>query len=378
MKVIIIGAGIGGLTLALALEQRGIEAEIYEAAPVFKAVGAGLVLAINAMQIYRRLELVPELQERGRTLEGLQITSPQLKTYSNSSLVTSEKKFGVPGLTIHRAELHELLRTALKKTPIHLGKRLAKCTPEGSGYQLEWADGSKTTAEVLIGADGIHSQVRASLFPPIKERFAKQWCWRGVCDYDMDGLPPTTVYEAWGKGCRFGIVPLKGQQVYWFACTNMSEGEAKRLDQQGLKTVFKDFHPVIPNLIQHTSDQHFLLNPLSDLPNCKQWYQGACCLMGDAAHATTPNMGQGANQAIESAWVLAEQLATKESIQAAFAAYQDLRQAKAQKIIKTSWQIGQLAQVENPFLIGIRRTLLALTPAWVAQRQVEQIYTLNY
>ena len=214
MKVTIIGAGIGGLTLALALEQRGIKAEVFEAAPVFKAVGAGLVLAINAMQVYKRLGIVPALLERGRVLEGLEITSSQLKPYSKSSLAVSEEKFGVPGLTIHRAELHEALRAALKEIPIHLGKRLVACTAKGAGHTLKWADGSQTNTEILIGADGIHSQVRAALFPTVQERFAKQWCWRGVCTYDMGAVSPTKVYEAWGKGCRFGIVPLKGKQVY--------------------------------------------------------------------------------------------------------------------------------------------------------------------
>lgn len=378
MKVTIIGAGIGGLTLALALEQKGIETEIFEATPVFKPVGAGIVLAINAMQIYQRLELVDALQEQGRTIASMHITSPQLKPYSSSSLLPSEKKFGVGALTIHRAALHEVLRAGLKKTPIQLGKRLVSCINKGGAYQLEWADGSHSTATILVGADGIHSQVRAALFPTTEERFAKEWCWRGVCEYDIKSMDTNAVYEAWGKGCRFGIVPLKDKQVYWFACANVTEQKAKRLDQHGLKTIFGSFHSVIGALIAHTPDDCFLLNQLSDLPNNKQWYEGNCCLMGDAAHATTPNMGQGANQAIESAWVLAEQLAKHEVIADAFDAYQAMRQAKAQKIIQTSWQIGQLAQVENPILRGIRRAILALTPTSVTQQQMDQIYKLGY
>jgi 2-polyprenyl-6-methoxyphenol hydroxylase-like FAD-dependent oxidoreductase len=378
MKVTIIGAGIGGLTLALALEQQGIEAEIFEATPVFKPVGAGIVLAINAMQIYKRLGLVEALKLQGRSVEAMHITSPQLKPYSSSTLLPSEKKFGVGALTIHRAALHEVLRAGLQKTTIHLGKRLLQCQKQGNSYQLEWTDGTHTTANILVGADGIHSQVRAALFPYTKERFAKEWCWRGVCEYDIQRMNTNAVYEAWGKGCRFGIVPLSDNQVYWFACANVTEQKAKAIDQQGLQVVFESFHPVIGQLIAHTPNHCFLLNQLSDLPNNQQWHQGNCCLIGDAAHATTPNMGQGANQAIESAWVLAEQLAKHQDVPTAFDAYQTMRQAKAQKIIQTSWQIGQLAQVQNPILMGIRRAILALTPASVTQQQMEQIYKLGY
>lgn len=378
MKVSIIGAGIGGLTLALALEQRGIVAEIFEATPSFRPVGAGLILAINAMQVYERLKIVSQLQARGRALEALHVTSPQLKPYSSSSFLPFEEQYGLSALTIHRAELHEALRNELKQTPIHLGKRLARCTPQPTGTLLEWEDGSTHHAEILIGADGIHSAVRAAIFPAVKERFAKQWCWRGLTFLDLADLPPTAIYEAWGKGCRFGIVPLQGQQVYWFACANVTAAVAKSLDQKGLEAIFESFHPIIGQLINKTTTDNLLLNPLSDLPNNPIWHQGDCCLLGDAAHATTPNMGQGANQAIESAWVLAEQLATQDNAPQAFATYQKIRQAKAQKVIQTSWQIGQLAQVEHPLLLGLRRALLALTPTSVSQQQLGKLYQLNY
>ncbi|MFK7799055.1 MAG: FAD-dependent monooxygenase [Aureispira sp.] len=378
MKVTIIGAGIGGLTLALALEKQGIEAEIFEATPAFKAVGAGIVLAINAMQIYQRLELVEALQAQGNAIESMHITNPQLKPYSSSTLLPSEKKFGVGCLTIHRAALHEVLRAGLKKTTIHLGKRLLHCQNEGNSYQLEWTDGTHTTANILVGADGIHSQVRAALFPATEERFAKEWCWRGVCEYDIESIDTNAVHEAWGRGCRFGIVPLKDKQVYWFACANVTEQKAKAIDQHGLQAIFEPFHSVINQLIAHTPDHYFLLNQLSDLPSNKQWHHENCCLIGDAAHATTPNMGQGANQAIESAWVLAEQLAKHQKVSNAFDAYQTIRQGKAQKIIQTSWQIGRLAQVENPILMGIRKAILGLTPMSITQQQMEQVYKLGY
>jgi 2-polyprenyl-6-methoxyphenol hydroxylase-like FAD-dependent oxidoreductase len=293
-------------------------------------------------------------------------------------LAAFEQQYGVPALTIHRAQLHQTLLEQLQHTPIYLGKRLKSCQQQEHGAVLRWQDGSETTAEIVVGADGIHSQLRQLLFPAVRQRSAGQWCWRGVLEHPLEAINGTALYEAWGKGCRFGIVPLQGKQLYWFACVN-GEGEAiQALDRAGILAVFKDFHPFVHKLIKNTPSKQIIGNPLCDLPNNLQWHQNNCCLLGDAAHAPTPNMGQGANQAIESAWVLADRLSDEKTPQAAFAAYQDLRQAKAQKIIQTSWQIGKLAQIENPLLIGLRNALLALTPTRVTAQKINQLYQLTY
>jgi len=378
MKVTIIGAGIGGLTLAIALQKKGIEVEIFEATSAFKKVGAGIVLAINAMQIYQRLGLAEQLKLKGNCLEKMAITSANLKSLTKNEMAYFEAKYGLNNVAIHRATLHEVLLSELSKIPLHLNKKLKKLEERTEGIQLQFWDGSTHQAEIVIGADGIHSGVRQSIFPQSKERFSKQLCWRAVLPFKLEKGMEYTMREAWGAGRRFGIVPIENNQVYWFACASYQKNAQEAFNATNLSELFSNFDPIVTELIEATPSDQIIEAELSDLELLKTWHKGKVCLMGDAAHATTPNMGQGANQAIESAWVLADCLAKEADYKTAFESYQKIRQAKASQIVKMSWQIGQMAHLKNPILTTFRNTLLRITPAAIGRKQLEQVFDLGY
>jgi 2-polyprenyl-6-methoxyphenol hydroxylase-like FAD-dependent oxidoreductase len=378
MKVSIIGAGIGGLTLAIALQKKGIEVEIFEATPAFKKVGAGIVLAINAMQIYQRLGLAQKLKASGNCLEKMAITDAKLTIMAGNELAYFEEKYALNNVAIHRATLHEILLSELHNVPLNLNKKLKKIEEKEEGIQLEFLDGSRHKADFVIGADGIHSGVRQSIFPQAKERFAKQICWRGVLPFKLEKGMEYTMREAWGRGHRFGIVPIGNNQVYWFACASYQKNAEATFKEVDLSELFSNFNPLVAQIIKATPTNQIIKAELSDLEILKTWHKGKVCLMGDAAHATTPNMGQGANQAIESAWVLAESLANEADYKTAFENYQSIRQAKVNQIIKTSWQIGQLAHLKNPVLAALRNTMIRVTPEFVGRKQLESVFELNY
>ena len=378
MKVTIIGAGIGGLTLAIALQKKGIEVEIFEATSAFRKVGAGIVLAMNAMQIYQRLGLAEQLKTSGNCLDKMAITNADLKVMAGNELAYFEGKYNLNNVAIHRATLHEILLSKLQNVPLHLDKKLKKVEERVDGIYLEFLDGSKHQSDVVIGADGIHSGVRQSIFPQAKERFAKQLCWRGVASFKLEKGMEYTMREAWGSGRRFGIVPIENDQVYWFACASYQKNATKEFKEVDLGELFSNFNPLVAQLIKATPSDQIIEAELSDLEILKTWHKGKICLMGDAAHATTPNMGQGANQAIESAWVLADCLAKEADCKTAFEAYQNIRQAKAIQIIKTSWQIGQLAHLKNPVLTTFRNTMVRITPDFIGRKQLEKVFELNY
>lgn len=378
MKVTIIGAGIGGLTLAIALEKKGIEVEVFEAASAFGKVGAGIVLAINAMQIYERLGLAKELKTRGNCLEAMTITDANLKMLAGNELAYFEAKYNLNNIAIHRATLHEVLLSKLPNTSLHLSKKLKKLEEGTDGLQLHFLDGSTHKADLVIGADGIHSGVRQSIFPQAKERFSKQLCWRGVLPFELEKGMQQTMREAWGAGCRFGIVPIENKQVYWFACANYTTAAQTAFKETNLRELFADFNPMVAQIIQATPADKIIEAELSDLEILKTWHKGKVCLTGDAAHATTPNMGQGANQAIESAWVLADCLAKEADYKTAFQNYQTIRQAKARQIVKMSWQIGKMAHLKNPILTAFRNGMVRLTPDSVGRKQLEKVFELNY
>jgi 2-polyprenyl-6-methoxyphenol hydroxylase-like FAD-dependent oxidoreductase len=378
MKVTIIGAGIGGLTLAIALQKKGIEVEIFEAASAFGKVGAGIVLAINAMQIYERLGLAQELKKRGNCLKKMAITNAKLKVLAGNELAYFEAKYNLNNIAIHRATLHEILLSELQHVPLHLNKKLKKLEEGTEGIQLEFFDGSRHNADLVVGADGIHSSVRQSIFPQAKERFSKQLCWRGVVPFKLEKGMNSTMREAWGAGCRFGIVPIENNQVYWFACASYEKDAKKEFQETNLSELFSNFDPIVSQLIETTPSEKINEAELSDLEILKNWHKGKVCLMGDAAHATTPNMGQGANQAIESAWVLADCLAKEVDYKTAFEAYQNIRQAKATQIVKVSWLIGKMAHLKNPILIAFRNAMVRMTPASIGRKQLEKLFELNY
>lgn len=378
MKVTIIGAGIGGLTLAIALQKKGIAVEIFEATPEFKKVGAGIVLAINAMQVYQRLNLVDAIKSAGNCLEGMAITNANLSPLGANTLDYFEDQYKLNNIAIHRADLHEVLLNALPNVALHLNKRLKKLTSTEEGVALLFEDGTSYQRSIVIGADGIHSQVRQAIFPTIKERFANQLCWRGVADFKLPQNEVANLKEAWGKGRRFGIVPIGNNRVYWFACVSYQESTLQKINETALVTLFENFNPLVTQLIKATDSNKLIKGELSDLELLPQWYDKRICLMGDAAHATTPNMGQGANQAIESAWVLANFLAKEKRISKAFERYQKVRQAKARGIIKTSWQIGKIAHIANPIGVTFRNTFMRLIPDFVGRMQLKKVFELNY
>lgn len=379
MKATIIGAGIGGLTLAIALKKKGIEVEIFEATTEFKRVGAGIVLAINAMQIFDRLGMVNALESAGNVLEGMEITNAKLNALGTTEHQYFESIYKLRNVAIHRATLHEVLLAELgKDVPLYLNKKLKSLEQKNGINYLEFEDGTKHETALLIGADGIHSAVRRAVYPNVKERFAKQWCWRGVLDFALEPAYKQIAREALGRGVRFGIVPIAPKKVYWYACASYKENAHTELANIPIEDHFKDFNPLVLQLIKATDPSKIISAELGDLEPMDCWYKGNMVLMGDAAHATTPNMGQGANQAIESAWVLSDCLTTEKDWSTAFAKYQQIRQSKANEVVKTSWQIGQIMHLSNPVAAKLRDWMFWMTPNWVGRMQLKKIFELGY
>lgn len=291
MKIVIIGGGIGGLTTALALKQNGKEVTVYESATEIKPVGAGIVMANNAMQVFEKLGVRKKIESAGHKISNIKITDTQLNTIATSDLTKFETKYGVYNVAIHRAELQKILANEIGSQNIQLSKRLLK-TEQKSNFKLTFDDNTSINADIVIGADGIKSTIRNELFGNGGTiRDTKQRCWRGVTEFDWTSKYNHEAFEAWGKGKRFGFVKISHKKVYWFAVIN----ETLRKDNVSITELFKDFHPEIVKIISETQNDKIIFNDIIDLQPINQWQKGKVCLIGDAAHATTPNMGQGSN-----------------------------------------------------------------------------------
>lgn len=373
MEVAIIGAGIGGLTTALALQRNNIKCTVYESAVAIQPVGAGIIMANNAMQVYRHLGIDDKIRKAGNRISAMKITSPDLSALSVADLTPHEQKYQQHNVAIHRGALQRILIDAVGQENIVLNKRLKDVEEAESGYVLHFEDGTQVNAEYLIGADGIRSKVRSALFEKSELRDSKQICWRGVCKFNVPQQFHHELNEAWGKGKRFGFVRIDDETVYWYALVNTDKAN-KNSD---LPELFRDFHPIANQLMAATPEKDVFYAELFDLKPIAQWNKKNACLVGDAAHATTPNLGQGACQAIEDAYVLGALFRSKQNLADAFSAYPPLRLTKAHHIVNTSWTVGKLAHLDNRFKIGVRNVIMKATPASVMQKQMNKIFTLE-
>lgn len=375
MTIDIIGAGIGGLTTAIALRQQGFEVRLFEQAPELRPVGAGIVLAANAMQVFQELGILDALVERGQPLRGAEITDGAFRLLSGTDWGYLKAHFGVSTLGIHRGALQEVLVQQLPQGSIQLDHALDRVQWTDQGATLHFANGKTIASDLVLGADGIHSKVRQALFPESRLRQAHQYCWRGVTHFPLPQARQNNITEAWKDGLRFGLVPLGEDRVYWFAVEAVPFGKIPTATEQ-LPQLFADFDPLVGDLLRATPVAQVHLAPLCDLEPLPSWHRGAVCLLGDAAHAPTPNLGQGAGQAIEDARVLALCLAQQGQPLAAFAQYERLRRPKVKRIRDVSWLIGRVGHWRHPLAQGLRKLLLRSTPLKTQQKQLRDLASL--
>lgn len=368
--ITIIGAGIGGLVTALTLKQQGYPVHIYEGATEIKPVGAGIIMANNAMQVFQSLGIHELVAQAGNRISTMKITDAQLNNLSVVDLSSFEQQYGVANTAIHRGVLQQLLLETVGMEHISLGKRLVKIEKK-ENYQLHFEDGAVTATRWLIGADGINSVVRKLLFPASKLRDAAQLCWRGVSEMELPDHYQHELNEAWGKGKRFGFVKLSANKVYWYALVN------QHAKDKNLQRSFHDFHPDVQAIIAAGINTPIFTSDIVDLKPIDHWQQEQVCLVGDAAHATTPNLGQGACQAIEDAYILGRILAKGEAIQVAFQQYEQLRKPKALQIVNSSRAIGRIAHVDNRFGVWLRNAIMRATPSSANKKQLDKVFKLQ-
>lgn len=375
MKCIIIGGGIAGLTTAIALRQQGIYAEVYEAANELKPVGAGIAIGKNASQVFQKLGIEETLKSQSIPIEATVVTNSQaipLQRPANTNVVS---------FCIHRAVLHQILSDACLPQSIHLSRKLARVDETSEGVTAIFEDGTTVKADILIGADGINSIVRKQIAPQIQKRYTGQTCWRGVCEFDLSPTFKHNLTELWGGRARFGLTRIDEKRMYWFAVENkVSENEKDKSNQvhQKLTSLFKDFHPEINEIIKATPQHTIHRGDLHDLEKVNyQWHTNRVCLIGDAAHATTPNMGQGAGQGIEDGYAIALSL-SKHAAPLAFEQFQKVRQKKVKSIVDTSWMVGKIAHWENGIVTALRNFFFKLTPAYVMEKQLTSVLDISY
>ena len=377
MKIAIAGAGIAGLTAAVALKKENIDTVLFEASPEIRSVGAGLTLAANALKALDFIGLKDELVHRGQLLNKLTITDHHGKLITRVNSRNSSRKSMDENFAIHRADLHALLMEQLPRESVHTGKKLVSVKQNAEHVKLLFQDGSSYCADYVIAADGIHSVTRKEMLPDSAPRYAGYTCWRGVAENMQLKMPDAC--EIWGPKGRFGIVPMK-DNIYWFACINSQQNnpDAKSFDVQDLLRQFEGYPADVKTVLEKTKDEDLLWNDIFDLKPINRFAFDRVVLIGDAAHATTPNMGQGACQAIEDAVWLAEAMAGKPDFQQVFRDFETSRMKRVHWVTRTSWKLGKAGQVTNPVLGAMRNFMLRITPPSVNEKQLAKLYEVQF
>jgi 2-polyprenyl-6-methoxyphenol hydroxylase-like FAD-dependent oxidoreductase len=374
-KALIIGGGLGGLAAALALHQRGWRVEVFEQAPQLREVGSGLMLSPNAMSVLFGLGL------RHAAERGVVVTRAEMCTWRGTALMETRTEElpceGAPPVLFHRAAVHGALHEALGSgIPVHLGARLARFEEDGSGVVAHFEDGREGRGEVLVGADGLRSVVRAQLHPGEPLRYAGHPCWRGLArGFAHPGLPRGMLRETQGRGARFGMGHVREDVVYWWATADWPLGQpVPGGDKAFLQEVFRTAHAPIPELIAATDAADVLRNDLLDRPPLERWGRGRVTLVGDAAHPMMPNLGQGACSAIEDGGVLAQALSGTEDLERGLRDYEARRRERTAWLQRTSWRFGVIGQFKHPLAVWMREQSIRLAPARVMRRQYEQLW----
>lgn len=372
----IIGAGIGGLTTALAFEKLNIPYHLYEKAEDINAIGAGIWLAPNALKVYEWLGILDQVKNAGNSIDRIIIATADLQTLTDSKQDEAKEEYGYSTVAIHRAELQKVLANNVASSNISWEKGLKSYTETKEGVELQFLDATTTIVNYLIGADGINSVVRKQLFPKSKIRYSGQTCWRGVTNFKLPEDYNHRGIEMWGKQTRFGISKLSADKTSWFAVAKSKPflTDNKETLKEDLLNEYKKYANVVTDLIANTNIDAILRNDIIDLKPIKIWHTNRVCLLGDAGHATTPNMGQGGAQAIEDAYFLSKIIATN-TTDSPFKEFQKVRYKKVNSIVNQSWITGKVAHLG--FGSKIRNMVFKNLPKSLIDKKMHFVYRLD-
>jgi len=388
-KVVIIGGGIGGLTTALALLKRGIDVEVYEQSTALKEVGAGVQLGSNGTRVLYALGL----QE---ALAGVQVipAAREIRHWRTGETwnwfdlgSTSAKRYGTPHVMLHRGDLLSILAEAvqrLKPDAVSLGRKCVDVGQTADRAEARFADGHVATGEFVIGADGIHSRVRACLFGAGRAEFTGCVAWRGLAP--MDRLPPhlaRMVGTNWlGPSGHVLHYPVRrGEIMNFISFVERDDWQVESWTVEGSKgELAKDFHgwhEDVHALIDHLDTPYkwalMVRGPM------ERWTDGRITLLGDACHPTLPFLGQGAVMSIEDAYVVAACLAryAKEP-SAAFARYEDIRRDRTAAVVRKAHENRR--QAFSPALADEAAVAISVAREWQQERlreRMDWLYTYD-
>ena len=389
LRVAIVGAGIGGLSLALALRERGLQAQVFEQASELTEIGAAIALSANGLREYARLGLLDELAAASAVPTELIYrhwrTGDRIAAHPVGKENAYADRFGAPFFGIHRADLQKTLSAAFGAGNVHLACRLVSIIEQPGSVVLEFANGRVEHADLVVAADGVRSTARRWVTGADAAVYSGTSAFRGLVPVEsLPSLPDPQAIQFWmGPDAHLlhYAIGAAGDVVNFFAVVEtpriwLPESTVTEVHEETPVASFRGWHPAVTEMIKAAASPIrwglFVVRPLL------HWYRGRVVLLGDSAHGMLPHHGQGANTSIEDAFALAALLAEAkpDGLDAALARYQALRRARTRKIQRSAWVTSTLLHLPDGPAAEARNDKVARFPqefGWIHEYDMQQV-----
>jgi FAD-dependent urate hydroxylase len=367
MKALIIGGGIAGPVAAVALQKAGIESAIYDSREADQGMeGAFLNLAPNGINALAAVGLAEGVKTAGFHSDYLQFYNKAGKEIGRIDSSAEQTQFGAENMMLKRHDLHVALASQAQEAgiPFHYGKRLESVAEDASGVAVHFEDGTSARGDILLGCDGLRSKTRAFVAPGASLRYT------GIID--CGGFAPTSMASTngqnfvFGDKAFFGYLVSPNKQAFWFSnmaqSTEPSRAELANIDSEKWMTQLRGTHARDPHPVREilaSAERSMGVWPVYDLPTLPRWHSERICLVGDAAHATSPHIGQGASLAIEDAVFVAKCLRDHVQPAVAFEIYESHRRGRVERLVKQAKRTGD-RKIPNPVTSFVRDLMLPM------------------
>ncbi len=373
-KAIIIGAGMGGLSAAIALNKIGISVEIYEQAKKLRDAGTAISITTNGMNALKALGVDGAMMDAGEVITDMYARETNGDLITRMPVDKVGEKLGAPTVMVHRKNIQNTLLSFINCDQLHLGKELDNFKHTKNGVRVTFKDGSVVEGDMLIGADGNHSAVRNQMFGLDDARHTHYVAWLATTNFEHPVVTKGSANHYWGQGERFGLMDLGDGQVYWWGTKNTKQvaerlqhisllsGDNNDADKAEIVNTYRDWSDEVVDVIACTPAENIIEVNTRDRKPLKKWGEKGVTLLGDAAHPALTSLGMGAAQAFEDSVVLMKCLESTHDVNKALRLYEKHRIPLTTKRVNLSRNISDMEQVENKWLAKARNTAFRVMP----------------
>jgi 2-polyprenyl-6-methoxyphenol hydroxylase-like FAD-dependent oxidoreductase len=378
IRALIVGGGIGGAALAIGLRQRGINATVFERADELRkvAAGGGIQVRNNGARALQEIGMAEKAEAAGNVMETYVFRKRDGQVLGEWPVGQFGREVGAPTIAIRRGALHEVLSRELGPEAYQLGAQFAGYSEDRDGVTVRFADGREERGDVLIGCDGLNSAVRAQLVGDSKPRYVGFTVWRTILEFEHPKVGAHT-FDVWmGAGTRFSFYYVAPKQLYWFGTFGCPPGgqDPPGGHKAAALKVFGDWPDPIPAMIEAADEARVLRMDTMDRAPVPRWGAGTrVTLLGDAAHPLSFTQGQGSNQALEDAVVLARCLAEEKDVIGAVSRYERERIPRTTEMINSSYQFGRGSIIANPAAVALRNVIMRLLLPKMFEKQKKEV-----